>query len=40
MDAKKLPGMVLSDIPGAKEDVEAVCEDEPGVCVDGGQRIR
>ncbi len=32
MDAKKLPGMVLSDIPGTKEDAETVCKDESGVC--------
>ena len=32
MDAKKLPGMVLSDIPGAEEDVETVCKDKSCVC--------
>jgi len=36
MDTKKRPGMVLPDIPGATEDVEAVCQDKSGVYVDGG----
>ena len=40
MDAKERDGVVLSDIPGAKEDVEAVCKDKSGVCGDGGERIR
>jgi len=39
MDAKKWSGVVLSDIPGAREDVEAICKDKSGVCVDGGERI-
>jgi len=35
MNAKKRTGMVLSDIPGAKKDVEAVCKDKSGFCMDG-----
>ena len=39
MDAEERSGMVLPDIPGAEEDVEAVCKDKSGVCGDGGERI-
>ena len=39
MDAEERSGMVLSDIPGAAKDVEAVCKDKPGVCGDGGERV-
>jgi len=35
MDAKKRAGVVLSNIPRTEEDVEAVCKDESGVCMDG-----
>ncbi len=40
MDAKEWSGMVLPDIPGAKEDVEKICNYKSGVFVDGGERIR
>ncbi len=39
MDAKKWPGVVLPDIPGAKKDVQAIRKDKSGVCGDGGERI-
>jgi len=39
MDTEKWSGVVFSDIPGAKEDVEAVCNNKSGVCVDGDERI-
>jgi len=33
MDAKDRSRMVLLDIPGAREDVEAIRKDESGVCM-------
>jgi hypothetical protein len=35
LDAKKWSGVVLPDLPGAKKDLETVCEDKSGVYVDG-----
>jgi len=35
MNAEERSGVVLPDIPGTEEDVEAVCKDESGVCMDG-----
>jgi len=32
-------GLKWSDIPGAKKDVEAVCKDKSGFCMDGTEGV-
>ena len=39
MDAKYRNGMVFPRVAGTQADVEALCDDESGVCLDGDEGV-